>query len=103
MLWQAVVSLCRGHVVDEDAGVDPHVEVRVVLHRFVLCVSAYSVFDVSMLVLCGWSFGSYLCICGSRAFGLQGWACVRELYLFVVLEHQEMCHVNSPGCHCAQQ
>ena len=88
---------------DEDADVDPHVEVRVVLHRFVLCVSAYSVFDVSMLVLCGWSFGSYLCICGSRAFGLQGWACVRELYLFVVLEHQEMCHVNSPGCHCAQQ
>ena len=81
---------------DEGAGVGPHVEVRVVLQRFVLCVSACTVFDVSMLVLCGWSFGSCLCSCGSRAFGLHGWACVGELYLFVVLECQEMCYVNSP-------
>ncbi len=102
MLWQAVVSLCRGHVVGEGAGVDPGVEVRVVLHRFVLCVSAYSVSAVSMLVLCGWSFGSCLCICGSRAFGLQGWACVRELYLSIVLEYQKMCPVNSLGCQCVQ-
>ena len=88
---------------DEGAGVGPHVEVRVVLHRFELCISTCPVFAVSMLVFCGWSFGSCLCSCGSRSFGLQGWACIRELYLFVVLECQEMCYVNSSGCHCAQQ
>ncbi len=71
----------------EGAGVGPIVEVRVVLQRFVFCVSAYSVSVVSMLVLCGWSFGSCLCICGSRVFGLQGWTCVRGLYLSIVLEY----------------
>ena len=48
-----VPRACRGHVVGEGAGLGPSVEVRVVLQRFVLCVSAYSVSAVSMLVLCG--------------------------------------------------
>ena len=97
------MSLCRLHVVGEGADVGPPVEVLVVIHRFELCVSTCLASVVGMLVLCGWSFGSCLCRCGSRASGLQGWACVRELYIFVVLECKEMCYVNSAGYRFAQQ
>ena len=52
------MSVCRGHVVGEGAGVGPSGEVQVVLPCSMFCISAYSVSAiVGILVLCCWSCG----------------------------------------------